>query len=69
MKNKTCQNCKHWIVKEEERYIDFNYGHCKEVGDKIEIEIVAGWEGGYVKKIETEYDFSCVLWSEKVNEK
>ena len=50
---KICSNCILW-----ERTDDC-YGKCSKINEKIEIELVTGWEGGYVKAIETEWDFGC----------
>lgn len=51
-----CKNCKFW---------DSNDGICDEIKNKIEAELVTGWDGGYVKNFLTDEDFGCVLWEEK----
>lgn len=42
-------------------------GECEKIKDKIEIELVTGWDGGYVKIIETEADFGCSLFDDIEN--
>jgi len=32
--------------------------------DKVTIEVTAGWEGGYVSRIETTIDFGCANFYE-----
>lgn len=54
-----CETCKHW------KFFRYDYGSCSKIEEKIEIQLVTGWDGGYVKEIETEKDFGCTLWEEK----
>lgn len=57
-----CCNCKHW----EEYRNGFGFGTCKDnLGEKVSIELITGWEGGYVDSIETESDFFCANFKEK----
>lgn len=56
--NIRCDMCKHW------NYRDIGYGVCNKINEKIEIELVMGWDGGYVKEIETESDFGCNLFEQ-----
>jgi hypothetical protein len=50
-----CDICTFWEP------TDMGYGKCLMIKEKIEIELVTGWDGGYVKHIETEADFGCNL--------
>ncbi|EST11268.1 hypothetical protein P343_12725 [Sporolactobacillus laevolacticus DSM 442] len=57
--NETCKTCKFW-------HSDDQYsGICEKIMDKVEVELVTGWDGGYVKHFETDNDFGCVLWEKK----
>ena len=55
-----CQTCRHW--KRENKYS----GVCTGIlgSTKIDIELKTGWNGGYVRRIETDDDFGCVLHEE-----
>lgn len=60
-----CENCKHW--KEDAHSKSLTYeghprtGYCGQLqySDSVEIEVKAGWEGGYVKSIQTSGKFFC----------
>lgn len=54
-----CKSCSYWT---ETLY---GLGKCSMISEKIEIELVMGWDGAYVKSIETVNDFGCVLYNEK----
>jgi hypothetical protein len=57
-----CKDCKHWTrSKESDRYLpEDELGTCgASFGEKVAIEVEAGWNGGYVSKIETDHDFFC----------
>lgn len=56
-----CDGCKHW------KSTLYQMGECEKIKDKIEIELVTGWDGGYVKIIETEADFGCSLFDDIEN--
>lgn len=49
----TCDKCIHW------KKFAYQTGDCTKIREKIDIELVTGWDGGYVKAIETEADFGC----------
>lgn len=53
----TCKTCKHWTDH------SLGFGQCHKIPDfdKIDIEVKAGWSGGYVDKVETAEDFGCTL--------
>lgn len=53
MTKEVCGNCAHW------KPSVYDFGKCSEIGDALEIEVIAGWDGGYVEAIETEKDFGC----------
>lgn len=53
-----CDVCKHW------ESFDIGFGICTKIREKIEVELVTGWDGGHVKNIETEADFGCNLFEE-----
>jgi hypothetical protein len=53
--NKCC-NCKYW------KPTLYDMGECKKINEKIEIELATGWDGGYVRVIETGSDFGCNLF-------
>lgn len=36
-------------------------GKCSRIRDAIDIEVKAGWDGGYVDYVETDANFGCVL--------
>lgn len=54
-----CEDCKHW------QHMFADYGKCSEIASKLDIELVTGWDGGYVKHIETEVEFGCNLFQEQ----
>ena len=51
-----CKTCSHWLEEE------FDSGECKQIRRGLDITVKAGWDGGYVEKVETEADFECSLW-------
>lgn len=57
-----CSTCKFWT---QNTFYDYegaeNDGFCSELGTEIDIELVTGWDGGYVDKIETKNTFGCTL--------
>lgn len=55
MVDKTCENCKHW------KNVFRNYGECKEIESKLDLNIDSGWDGHVLESIETESDFGCTL--------
>lgn len=54
-----CKSCSYWT---ETLY---GMGKCSKINEKIEIELVTGWDGGYVDYIETTEDFGCNLFNNK----
>jgi len=58
-----CESCKYW---EQTTFYVYdkvvNQGQCKQIRDKIEIELHTGWDGGYVMYVETDSDFGCNLY-------
>ena len=58
---KTCENCLNW------KETLYGFGKCSEIGEKLTIELITGWDGGVVDFIETEKDFGCILF--KLHEK
>ena len=54
-----CNECKYW------KATLYSMGECEKIKEKIVVELVTGWDGGYVKCIETDYDFGCKLFEEK----
>lgn len=59
MTKEICGNCTHWKPTVRE------YGICGRLGESLEIEVIAGWDGGYVNVIESERGFGCVLFAER----
>ena len=58
---KNCGTCKYWTKTSNYGCVT-NDGECKEIREKITIELCTGWDGGYVDYIETEEDFCCSLY-------
>ncbi len=55
-----CDKCEHW---ERKSSID---GKCAVFfGSKVEIQVSAGWDGGFVSAVLTEPDFFCAAFSPK----
>ena len=52
-----CKDCKYFQKPNYEYYA----GRCSKITDGITIEISAGWDGGVVKYIEVNDDFSCIF--------
>ncbi|MFO1442943.1 hypothetical protein KDN24_06895 [Bacillus sp. Bva_UNVM-123] len=48
-----CEACKHW------KYTCYSMGECAKIKEKLTIDLVTGWDGGYVNVIETDADFCC----------
>lgn len=49
-----CKTCKHWTGELHDQ------GRCSvKMGDKVEVELKTGWDGGYVRYILTDEDFGC----------
>lgn len=63
---KTCKTCKYW---EQNTSWDYegavNDGFCRELLGEIICDVEAGWDGGYVKTVETTGDFGCILHKPK----
>ncbi len=60
-----CRDCCHW---EQSTKWDhdgaINYGCCSEhMGLKVQFELISGWNGGVVDKVETEEDFFCANYN------
>jgi hypothetical protein len=53
--NRICETCNYWEP------TVYGLGKCSKIRDKIDIELITGWDGGYVDYIETESDFGCNL--------
>jgi len=59
-----CLLCEYW--KQTTKYENTtNEGECSKLNktDKIAINLILGWEGGYVNDIKTDDDFYCALFS------
>ena len=57
-----CGECKHWkrLIISDRFLPEDEVGLCEGLlNDKVEIEVKAGWDGGYVDSIETKHDFFC----------
>jgi hypothetical protein len=54
-----CKDCRYW------KETLYSMGECEEIKQNIDIELETGWDGGYVKNIETDSDFGCVLFRHK----
>jgi len=60
--NFACCLCKNWKAGE------YDTGECRvNMGIKAEFTVEAGWNGGYVSKVETDSDFFCAAF-EKCDE-
>ena len=60
IRNQVCSNCKYW------KETIYDYGICSKIGEKLEIDLILGWDGGHVNFIETENDFGCNQFEEKI---
>jgi hypothetical protein len=65
-----CGTCEFWKPSEYNKHFlpsDF-IGECGGLLRKnnVDIEINAGWDGGYVSRIETGIDFFCANYKEKI---
>jgi hypothetical protein len=55
-----CELCKHWTENAFGYLPEDRDGTCDGLqGDKVQISVVAGWEGGYLDEITTAFDFFC----------
>ena len=54
-----CKTCSHWLEEE------FDSGECKQIRRGLDITVKAGWDGGYVEKVETEAYFECSFWEKR----
>ena len=70
MDTNTCLNCEHW---EGKREIDtetplqpfdkeWRDGACYRIKALLDVDVNAGWEGGYVDRIKTPASFGCVAF-------
>lgn len=59
-----CNECKHYErLKESDSYLpEDEEGECAEIASQIDIEVTAGFNGGYVSKIEVKHDFFCAAF-------
>ena len=55
-----CKTCSHW-----KRNNNYGDGVCSKIDEKIYVELITGWEGGYVSYIETNEDFGCTSHNEE----
>ena len=67
-----CRDCKHWTrLKDSDKFLpEDEIGECTGLmltGD-VEIEIKAGYDGGYINSIETNRDFFCKNFNKKLDE-
>ncbi|WP_028982853.1 hypothetical protein [Sporolactobacillus terrae] len=62
--NEICKTCKYWNPNKFNDYDPID-GNCEKISDKVEAELITGWDGGYVKNFVTDDDFGCVLWEGK----
>ena len=63
-----CSECKHWKrLPESDRYLpEDEVGECDGLlNDGIDIELQTGWDGGYIRLIETDHDFFCANYEKK----
>lgn len=64
---KICKNCKYWFLCTETTgfLLEDKCGRCAQIHEKIEINLVTGYDGAYVGSIETNALFGCVLFEER----
>ena len=62
-----CEDCKHWEPsKDNKNYLPEDYvGECDQIGAILDIELVTGYDGGYVESIETPINFGCSAFEAK----
>lgn len=62
-----CDACKHWVQETFYTYDEvIDTGQCYGLpSGKITIEVKAGWDGGFVSRVETDADFFCFEFSPK----
>ena len=62
-----CKTCRFWQQATNYESIP-NSGLCHEIynSDQLSINLLTGWEGGYVDSVETEETFGCVLHRENL---
>lgn len=63
MNENICANCKHW---QGDVALYDTSAVCKEIKRKLDFDVRAGWEGGWVVAVETEKDFGCNLFEKRV---
>jgi hypothetical protein len=70
-----CRDCKHWKGnRHKDKHLpllpvdeEFRMGECTRLIHSLDIDLIVGWEGGYVRTIHTPASFGCVL-AEKYSE-
>ena len=68
-----CKDCEHWKPTENKIYVGPKYdlektiGICSELNysECVDINISAGWDGGYVEKITTTENFFCAAFKKQ----
>jgi hypothetical protein len=55
-----CDNCKFW-----KNITSYGIGECNKLKDKVDVDLIEGWDGAYLNTFETEDDFGCILFEEK----
>ncbi len=66
-----CKDCRHWerLSISDQFLPEDETGECFGLlSNGIEVELKTGMNGGYIKSIETDYDFFCANY-EKENDK
>jgi len=64
---KRCKTCRHWIPTTFYKYYGaINTGRCNKIRNELDIELITGWDGGYVDYVETRGNFGCVLYKPKI---
>ena len=67
-----CKNCQHWtLVEVSPTWVDGKpetCGKCIELkcADRIDINLITGWDGGYIDSIITTENFFCACGKEKI---
>ena len=61
-----CENCVHWTPDKENKYWlkEDHQGECDVLGGVVEINLVSGHNGAYVKSIFTPINFFCAAFHE-----
>jgi len=64
-----CDKCKYWTASKDNHYYlpTDAAGECSKLfdHDNVDIQVEAGWGGGYVSKIETKCSFYCANFKVK----